>query len=90
MAAEFVFPVIGVFRGYAARMRAVDMTQQQRMDKCDCAGFCQEKAGCRGLPRRMAMHNHASLAEKAACLICNPARTHWHDKICLTGKHGME
>jgi|SRR5882672_4197199 len=22
--------------------------------ECDCAGFCQEKAGCRGMPRRMA------------------------------------
>jgi hypothetical protein len=52
-------------------------------DSCDCPGFCQEKAGCRGLPRRMAMHNHASSAEKAACLVCNPAKTHWRDKRCI-------
>lgn len=32
------------------------------------------------------MHNHASSAEKAACLVCNPARTHWRDKVCVACK----
>lgn len=44
-------------------------------EQCDCAGFCQEKTGCRGLPRRMAGHNHASSAEKAVCPACNPDKT---------------